>query len=516
MFLLSFWIYLFFLFSRQEKVNDFERWYFDFHVEWSQGTYIDLKELEELFEDCPDKTQFPHYFYYKGWIFYEEGFEDLALESFLLYEKFLHLGFEKEELGIKQHKSHLHYSLAVLYAEMEKPQMAREYLAKGRALMDEKTDYLLAEYDFDEMEARINFEFTSEKKQAIDCLESLYRKVQDNDDFSITRLVTLYCAIDYSVEVNDMKRASELINLWLKDSNIEAFRNSDYLTDYYSIMRNYFEAKFDYKTALQYNDSILLDKNVNLLKRETLHKAYIRIYDSLKQYDKVLIFKDSLEIIRLEQQKIRKNTIVNTTFEKKELEDYSAFILRKKKKEERGWILLTSLTLSLILIVFISYRKKKINSEKQLSLEKEKVEFTQKKYLELLKKYQFDKKHLERLKLSLMNEVKRNPTSQICLTFDQINRNIETNSLSTNYDILQFEADFSTNLKQKIPDLTPFEIQISYYLKMNFTIKEIAKMTNCSYKSIESHKYRIVKKFKVFYTESFDTLIKKMPLNTSI
>ena len=55
-------------------------------------------------------------------------------------------------------------------------------------------------------------------------------------------------------------------------------------------------------------------------------------------------------------------------------------------------------------------------------------------------------------------------------------------------------VDFFNRLKNNYPDLTPKDLRLCAYLKMNLTTKEIAPLLNISPRSVEVHRYRLRKK----------------------
>ncbi|MBN2805053.1 MAG: hypothetical protein JXR22_00200 [Prolixibacteraceae bacterium] len=62
--------------------------------------------------------------------------------------------------------------------------------------------------------------------------------------------------------------------------------------------------------------------------------------------------------------------------------------------------------------------------------------------------------------------------------------------------------DFFNRLKNEFPDLTPGDIKICAYLKMNLSSKEIAHLLNISIRSVEVHRYRIRKKLQLNSSEN--------------
>jgi len=58
-------------------------------------------------------------------------------------------------------------------------------------------------------------------------------------------------------------------------------------------------------------------------------------------------------------------------------------------------------------------------------------------------------------------------------------------------------AQFFENLREKHPDLSPNEIKLSAYLKLNLSSKEIAALMNVANTSVEQSRYRLRKKFNL-------------------
>ncbi|RZK81156.1 MAG: transcriptional regulator [Pedobacter sp.] len=58
-------------------------------------------------------------------------------------------------------------------------------------------------------------------------------------------------------------------------------------------------------------------------------------------------------------------------------------------------------------------------------------------------------------------------------------------------------SDFFDKLKDKHPDLTPNELKLSAYLKMNLSTKEVAQLMNITIKAVEVGRYRLRKKLVI-------------------
>lgn len=63
--------------------------------------------------------------------------------------------------------------------------------------------------------------------------------------------------------------------------------------------------------------------------------------------------------------------------------------------------------------------------------------------------------------------------------------------------------DFFRDLLIRFPLLTPGDLKLCYFLKMNLTSKEIAPLLGITYRSVELHRYRLRKKLKIKTETSF-------------
>jgi DNA-binding CsgD family transcriptional regulator len=69
-------------------------------------------------------------------------------------------------------------------------------------------------------------------------------------------------------------------------------------------------------------------------------------------------------------------------------------------------------------------------------------------------------------------------------------------------------SDFLAELKLKHPTITPNELKLSAYLRMNLSTKEIAQLMNISVRGVEISRYRLRKKLQIPTEKSlFDYLI---------
>ncbi|MBL0744611.1 triple tyrosine motif-containing protein [Chryseolinea lacunae] len=107
------------------------------------------------------------------------------------------------------------------------------------------------------------------------------------------------------------------------------------------------------------------------------------------------------------------------------------------------------------------------------------------------------------IKNQLAHIVKKNPNEEVKKELTQINKNIEQNiSADDDWEHFQFHfdrvhGDFSNRFKVTFPSLSPQELKLSAYLRMNLSSKEIAQLLNISVRGVEISRYRLRKKIQL-------------------
>jgi DNA-binding CsgD family transcriptional regulator len=71
----------------------------------------------------------------------------------------------------------------------------------------------------------------------------------------------------------------------------------------------------------------------------------------------------------------------------------------------------------------------------------------------------------------------------------------------------QINNEFIIALSNKYPNLTPKDIKLCIYLKMNLSSKEIAPMMNISFRGVELHRYRLRKKLGLSQDENLSKFL---------
>ena len=107
---------------------------------------------------------------------------------------------------------------------------------------------------------------------------------------------------------------------------------------------------------------------------------------------------------------------------------------------------------------------------------------------------------LTKIKDTILSVIKKHDFSDSTINFRQLIRLIR-NAERTDEDWEQFSVHFNhvnegffTILKDQYPDLTPNELKLCAFLRMNLSSKEIAQLMNITIKAVEVSRYRLRKK----------------------
>jgi AraC family transcriptional regulator, chitin signaling transcriptional activator len=98
----------------------------------------------------------------------------------------------------------------------------------------------------------------------------------------------------------------------------------------------------------------------------------------------------------------------------------------------------------------------------------------------------------------LKSEIKK------AIKINEVNKH-EWETFETNLN--QIHNEFIISLSKKFPNLTPKDIKLCVYLKMNLSSKEIAPLMNISFRGVELHRYRLRKKLNLTQEENLSKFL---------
>lgn len=118
-------------------------------------------------------------------------------------------------------------------------------------------------------------------------------------------------------------------------------------------------------------------------------------------------------------------------------------------------------------------------------------------------------------KSHLNSIIKKSKNQEVKNEIKKIISSIEKN-IAGDKDWEQFEmhfdevhGDFMSRFKSRFPDLSPQEIKLSAYLRMNLSSKEIANLMNITIRGVEIARYRLRKKIQLERSENLQEFILK-------
>ena len=468
----------------------FEKNYLEFHEKWEAGYDCSLKEIETLFDQCPDLSQYPHYYLYKGDLLSSKGYSDLALKYYLLGEKYNALGYENK--NIYDHTPIFYFKLGYNYAVIDAQVDFKKYIDKLKAYVG--TTYTFhAMFHLNELQAIYKFKYSNKKEEAVVLLEKIYDSLLEKPKHPLyaTKNITRIRTIAMAIDLGDLEKAGRFLQE-VKNESWSSTIDGDHLRDYFTTFSNYYYNKKQYPKALAYNDSIRFTFPIAIEDQEEQYVNYIRIYKKLNENKLIRVYTDSLDLLHHKQRDNRIASVVLLTQENKKNETLiDALDLKSKKQTSK--IVFTGIISMMIFIATVYYMtKRRVGLEKKLNNEALKNKILNKNFYELLGKHQLTITQFKEIEKAINKTL---PDKRTFAYFSTAIKNNLVSKIDLNSSSLDTQRElFLLDFKKKHPFLTPHELLICFYTKMGLTGKEIAQVTNKSLRSVESHQYRIKRK----------------------
>lgn len=437
------------------------------------------------------------------------------LNALKIYQKCLDVS--KQE-GFETITPHLYNNIGELYLEIEDHDAAKENFVRAFSLFEKQDDqYSLAICMFNL--ARINAE--KENREAaiqgyLDGIRILSAMESWPDIASAyNSIADLYLAED------DFDNAEEYLNLALNiiENNNSTFAgpSSIYSTKIFTNVARLAYEKGNLDRALSFSTRSLELSTTNDYKESILHNSKLlsQIYERLAEPQKALTYyKTALKYAEEIQQEdnIKKITQLRMQYEfdallqEKELEE----VKRNAATRQRELLyigIIIAVIFSVVLLLLL-YRNQKTRADrailrrKNVELEKEKLnrELSYKNkelatnMMYLLEKNEFITTIAKKLSEAkdafnksnqdvvqrIINELKQNSSNKIWEEFEMRFKEVH--------------SEFYDKLIERHPDLTPNEIRICAFLRLNMSTKEISAITHQTVKSIDMARFRLRKK----------------------
>ena len=288
----------------------------------------------------------------------------------------------------------------------------------------------------------------------------------------------------------------------------------------------YYNSVHNYRKALEYitSDQLTIDSSKSLyLKNEiarqlSISYAGINRYDSACKYLKLHIeFEDSLNL-ESNLQKITQTKMQYEFSKNQRLEEL------RNQKRELVFIAISGLLVAVLLFVGLLFGRQKAIA-KQQKLEREKLEIENKLLMEDLDyknkeltdnvRYMLEKNDIINMASEKLNRIKSQFKPENRAILNEVIMELQSatdNDIWEDFEIRfnQVHSNFYKNLRNDFPNLSPSELKLAAFLKLNMTTKEIATILHQSIKSIETSRNRLRKKLNIVNTNIslFDFLSK--------
>lgn len=424
---------------------------------------------------------------------------------------------------------HLNNNIGYLFYELEDYKDALKYLKISYELFS-KTNDLYNMANVLSSIASINNKLGKSDLAIEQHLETitLFQKNGNWED-----LISPYNAlVKIYTEKKDYTKAEKYSSIALQNLNKKGSPDfigpiSKYKTDlFFSVAKLYFDKKETNKSIYFAHKSLKLAKENSFNKDITDNaKILYQIYRKQNRIDSALFYNDiyiKYNEIYISESDIKKVTQIKMQYKfddimrKKEIENFEK--QATSKRNELLFIGISIFTVLGIIIMILLYLYQKSKTVKLMltkeNLELEKVALNQdidykskelaSKTIYLLEKNEFIQSLAQKLKI-LKPEIKKENQGTFQEIINELNQN-SSNKVWNEFEIRfkEVHSSFYDNLNKLHPDLTPNEIKICAFLRLNMSTKDISAITHQSVKSINMARFRLRKKLNI---ESEDNLI---------
>jgi len=274
---------------------------------------------------------------------------------------------------------------------------------------------------------------------------------------------------------------------------------------YYSLANHYVE-KQQPNEALEYakKSFVIGSEMKEPLTRKISSMFLYQIYKKLGNWQDALEYHEIFQRVSdslINDTKIQELTRLQMQYDYEKIEKDNE--IKRQKTKMTYIILLSTVTAFSVILALLFFLAR--SRTKRIELEKEKLEkdmLIKNKELTTNVLYLLQKNELINSITSRLLKLKSNlkeeniaPVQKIIVDLQSITEKEVWEEFE--YRFQSVHEEFYQNLKKKFPDLTPAEIKLAAFLRLNMTTKEIASITNQSVNSLETARYRLRKKLNI-------------------
>ena len=234
-----------------------------------------------------------------------------------------------------------------------------------------------------------------------------------------------------------------------------------------------------------------------------IYKSENDIYNQLYYTNILIELKDNFN--KLKRTELVGKYEVQLKTREKEIQLNKAIALQKASEAKLFVFIIVSLALLIIIIIFyLRYFYKQKQLKAQIHIEQEKAKFEKKKLEEVLSeksKSIIEKQDLlDKLEEQIQGLTKENINLK---SLESIVTNLNKEDLKEKgreefeFKFTELYPNFYSELRQLSSELSPAELRICSFIKMNYSSKDIASMLNISSGSVDNHRSKIRKKLNL-------------------
>jgi len=430
-----------------------------------------------------------------------------------------------------------YYNLGAIYAEINKLDLALDYLIKGQKLAEsannkyyegsfsstmagiysgqEKNDLAILNYERS-IEAFLDIQYLKGLAYSTISMAIIY---SDKGDYSLSKKYAQE-AFGYANSINDKVVLSLFYNLegksLLKEGNYKgAIQTSEKALEiarfHKDILREKEALEIIYKSY---------EKQLKNEKAFDYYKRFIALKDSLNNIETI----EKMETIEL------KRTLQLAEKESK-INKQNLLLQHKEQESEKSKLYLTIVVISALLlsIIFLYlFRIGRLKQEKEILSKNESLEKTESKLSKLALEKEQEQKEFLRKEISFKNgRIKElaniiNQKNELLEDFSsenlfkdskhlakKINKLIDSKEERDlfNHEVKLIDGNFHQKLLSKFPDLTKNDLKIASMLKMGLSSKEMASLLSISSTSVDVSRSRFRKKINLKKEENLLTFL---------
>lgn len=454
-----------------------------------------------------------------------------------------------DSVKLKSLYAQLYSQIGLCYFNIENFDMALVYFNKGLEVAEAqlKKDQSLLNLERKLVNlVNIGGVFT-QKKQFTKAREYFEKAIEINHTLdNLAYYAALYnnLGIIYKEEKN-FKKSFDFYSRSLEIR--EQLKDSAGMAQVLNNMAEYYYTNKDFKNAISsLNKSISLSRSTRNIRSEMFAYQFLtETYEKMGNYSKALEshkeFKQLYDSITGSDQTAnaaRLEVMYQYEKQKKESELKQEIELAKKERQSLIYLIIAAILLMLFIIALLLMRNQKIKMrqnelsrkslelesknlvlEKQnLLLENEKLELEldmKKKELTTQVMYLMQKNEFMASILKEIQDLRSSVDQKSLARLQSIVREMKSNIDSKVWDefelrFQQVHQDFYDKLNELHPDLTPNEVKLCAFLRLNMTTKDISAITYQSAKSIQVARARLRKKLEMERDENLVSYLRQL------